>query len=219
MERIVILGSSGAGKSTFAKKLSAVLDLEVFHLDRFFWSDERMEKISGMEKLRNVTQKSRWLIDGNYFSFCELHLKAADTIIFLDMPPWLCFWGALQRYCRYYKRSPAGISEGYTNKLILLRLLKILTFRFHGRRRIERKLREYSSKQIIRLHSRREVKAFLAYLETHAGQMPFARTPTRTYRKTDVGRTPCAKTPRNVSENPGWSDADEKDPHKGCLYI
>src|SRR5579884_2458157 len=121
MERIVILGSSGAGKSTFAKKLSAILELEVFHLDRFFWSDERLEKTRGVEKLREVTQKSRWLIDGNYFSFCELHLKAADAIIFLDMPPWLCFWGALRRYCRYYKISPDDITEGYTNKLILLR--------------------------------------------------------------------------------------------------
>jgi adenylate kinase family enzyme len=162
MERIVILGSSGAGKSTFAKELGNILELEVFHLDRFFWSNERPEKTGGIEKLRDVTQRSRWLIDGNYFSLCELHLKEADTIVFLDISPWLCFWGVLQRYYKYYKRSPGDIPEGYTNKLILLRLFKILTFPLHGRRRIKRKLREYNSKQIVWLRSRKEVKAFLA---------------------------------------------------------
>lgn len=170
MERIVILGSSGAGKSTLAKELSDVLEFEVFHLDRFFWSGERLEKTSGIGKLRDIVQKSHWIIDGNYLRLSEeLHLDKADTIIFLDMPPWLCFWSVLQRHRKHYKNSPDDIPKGYASKLSLLRLLKILTFPLHGRRKIKQKLWEHNSKQIVWLRSRKEVKAFLARQSMRSG--------------------------------------------------
>ena len=37
MQRIIIIGCGGAGKSTLARKLGEVLDLPVVHLDQLFW--------------------------------------------------------------------------------------------------------------------------------------------------------------------------------------
>jgi adenylate kinase family enzyme len=36
-KRIVVIGCGGAGKSTFARHLSEILDLSTIHLDSFFW--------------------------------------------------------------------------------------------------------------------------------------------------------------------------------------
>ena len=38
MKRILVIGSGGAGKSTFAKRLGEILELKVIHLDSLFWS-------------------------------------------------------------------------------------------------------------------------------------------------------------------------------------
>lgn len=40
VERVVVLGRGGAGKSTFALHLSQVVGLPVIELDRHFWSED-----------------------------------------------------------------------------------------------------------------------------------------------------------------------------------
>jgi adenylate kinase family enzyme len=37
MKRIMVIGSGGAGKSTFARQLGEITGIEVFHLDKMFW--------------------------------------------------------------------------------------------------------------------------------------------------------------------------------------
>lgn len=37
MKRIIVIGSGGAGKSTFSKRLGRALNIEVIHLDAHFW--------------------------------------------------------------------------------------------------------------------------------------------------------------------------------------
>jgi adenylate kinase family enzyme len=37
MRRVLVIGSGGSGKSTFSNKLGKLLNIEVLHLDRFYW--------------------------------------------------------------------------------------------------------------------------------------------------------------------------------------
>lgn len=37
MNKIVIIGPSGVGKSHFAKRLGNLLGIKVFHLDKYYW--------------------------------------------------------------------------------------------------------------------------------------------------------------------------------------
>jgi adenylate kinase family enzyme len=165
MEKIVVIGSSGAGKSMFASKLSAILNINVSHLDRLFWQSGWEEKTGFARKeiLQDLLFKEqRWIIDGNYLRFAELHVNAADTIIFLEMPPLLCFWRLILRHFKDRRRSRDDIPEGCTDRLTLPHLFKVLIFRFEGKRTIEQTLLNYPSKRIIRLQSVQEVTDFFA---------------------------------------------------------
>jgi len=164
MKKIVIIGSSGAGKSTLARELGSILKMKVFHLDRYFWQRgwKRETRDTRMDILQDFVREKQWIIEGSYLSSSELHLHEADTIIFLDIPPLLCLWRLTKRHLAYRRRSRRDIPEGSTDKLTMSHILKVVTFPLEDRRTIKQKLRNYKSKQIIWLRSRKEVEDFLA---------------------------------------------------------
>ena len=178
MEKIVIVGPPGAGKSTLAKELGSILKMKVFHLDRIFWQRGWKEKPrdTRIDIMQNLVQEKRWIIEGTYLHISELHLKAADTIIFLDTSPLCCLWRLMMRHREYRRRSRRDIPEGCTDKLTRLRMLKVLTFPLHGRRKIKQTLLNYNSKQIHRLRSGKEVKDFLAQQKRFADDMMASST-------------------------------------------
>ncbi len=166
MEKIVIIGSSGAGKSTLARALGALLKINVFHLDRLFWQPDWKGKTrdTRIDILQALVQEKRWIIEGTYLNSSEeLHLEAADTIIFLDTPPSVCLQRIIKRHREYRGRSRRDIPMGCTDKLTLHHMLKVLFFPFREGRTLEQKLRNYNPKQVIRLHSMKEVNDFLEH--------------------------------------------------------
>jgi adenylate kinase family enzyme len=174
LEKIVIIGSSGAGKTTFAMALGLILKMKVFHLDRLFW--QRGWKRKTWHKRKEILEKAvfgevQWIVDGNYLGSYELHLEASDTIIFLDLSPLLCLSHIIKRH--FMVEIPRNdIPEGCVDKLTLRRLLKVMIFPLYGRKTIEQTLANYSSsKCIIRLCSKKEIKDFLAqqkYMTHHS---------------------------------------------------
>jgi adenylate kinase family enzyme len=102
MQRVVILGRGGAGKSALAKQLSNELDLPVIELDSIFWQPglRPTPEPQWTEIQRELVTHDRWIIDGDlgpYDSGLELRLGAADTVIVLNFPLWRCVWRALRR--------------------------------------------------------------------------------------------------------------------------
>jgi adenylate kinase family enzyme len=184
LKKIVIIGSSGAGKTTLAKELGSILKIKVFHLDRLFWQRGWTGKTreTRIDILQEIVREKQWIIDGNYFSSSELHLDAADIIIFLDISPLMCLLHVMKRHREYRRRSRRDIPQGCTDRLTWLRILKVLTFPLHGQRTIMQKLRNYKSKQIVWLCSAKEVEDFLAQLEqdtedkrNSSGKVPVAK--------------------------------------------
>lgn len=171
MEKIVIIGSTGGGKSTLARKLGSILDIKVVHLDRIFWQHGWKEKPrdTRIDIMQNLVREKRWIIEGTYLGSSEPRLNAADTIIFLDIPLLLCLWRLMKRHREYRRRPRRDIPIGSIDKLNLFSILKVLAFPFRGRRTLKQKLRNYKAKQIIWLRSRKEVEDFLAQLEQDAG--------------------------------------------------
>ena len=83
MERVMIIGCGGAGKSTLARKLGEKTGLPVVHLDQIWWAPghwQHIEKPEFDEKLVLELQKPRWILDGNFNRTIEARLLMTDFI-------------------------------------------------------------------------------------------------------------------------------------------
>jgi adenylate kinase family enzyme len=171
MEKIVIIGSSGAGKSTFARHLGRKLHIKVVHLDRIFWQPGWKEKPrdTRIDMLQYLVRQKQWIIEGTYLRSSEPRLNAADTIIFLDIAPSLCLWRIFKRHLNH-GRILRDIPEGCEDKLNLIRILKVLVFPFRGRRTLKQKLRKFPPEKVIWLRPSKEVEDFLMKIEPHADE-------------------------------------------------
>jgi adenylate kinase family enzyme len=165
MRKIAIVGSAGAGKSTLAQALGSILNIEVIHLDRYFWQPGWKEKPqeARIEILQRLVQEEAWIIEGTYFSTSDIRLKEADSIIFLDIPRFLCLWRVIRRRFEYSKQKQPrpDLPEGCSERLNWLYIMKVLIFPHVGRKTLTRKFSEVAWEKIIELHSQREVEGFL----------------------------------------------------------
>lgn len=98
-DRIVVLGCSGSGKSTFARSLHERSGLPLIHLDNIWWRADRThisrEEFDG--ELKTLLAGDRWIIDGDYSRTYETRIRACDTIIFLDYDEDECMRGIVER--------------------------------------------------------------------------------------------------------------------------
>ena len=137
MQRILVIGSPGAGKSTLAHALARRTGLPLHHLDRMHWLPGWVERdrAEGLDAVRQVLAQDRWIIDGNYGSSLPLRLERADTVVWLDYPTWLCLGRALKRWWQYRGQSRPDMTEGCDERLNLEFLLYIAQFRSAWRQR------------------------------------------------------------------------------------
>ena len=87
-QKIIILGCSGSGKSTFARALAAKTGLPLVHLDNVWWRADgtHVSREEFDRALAALLQDERWILDGDYSRTYEVRIQAADTVVFLDYP-------------------------------------------------------------------------------------------------------------------------------------
>jgi len=163
MERIMIVGCGGAGKSTLARQLGEKLGLPVVHLDKLFWHsgwvESTKEEIDG--KIMLELQKERWIIDGNYMRTMPIRMAHCDTVIFLDFNRVSCVWGILKRYLTNIGKVRPDMAEGCPEKIDWEFFVWIWNFNKTKRERIYRMLKEAEGIETIVLKNRRAVENFL----------------------------------------------------------
>lgn len=118
MQKIMIIGSGGSGKTTLAKRLGEKLNVPVHHLDNYFWQPGWQEtpQIDFVEKQFDLVEQDCWIIDGNYIRTCSIRLHEADTIIFLDIPRWRCLYQAIKRQFSFHKKNRPDLPEGCVSR-------------------------------------------------------------------------------------------------------
>ncbi|MFN5903358.1 MAG: topology modulation protein [Novosphingobium sp.] len=131
MQRVLVIGSPGAGKSTLSHRLAACTGLPLFHLDQMFWQPGWVERDrdEGCAELAEVLAGDHWIIDGNYGSTLPMRVARADTVVWLDYSTWLCLGRVFKRWWQYRGRARPDMTEGCPENLNLEFLLYVLMFR------------------------------------------------------------------------------------------
>ena len=119
VNKIMIVGCCGAGKSTLSFKLAEHYDLPLYHLDQLYWKANWVlsERDEYIVKHQELIEKPKWIIDGNYKSTMQERLEKADMVICLDLPRWLSIWGVLKRWVQHRGKTRLDMTEGCHERL------------------------------------------------------------------------------------------------------
>lgn len=178
MQRIVIVGSGGAGKSTLARQLAARLALTHTELDSLYWLPnwDHVSEAEFLTRVETVTSGSRWVLCGNYSTTQTITFQRADTVIWLDYPLAFIFWRLLKRTVnRVVTRENlwgSGNHETLRNAFFSRDSLLFYILRTHQRRSttFARLMAENTSPTLtwLRFRSPRDVEAWLRSLPASA---------------------------------------------------
>ncbi len=100
--RILIIGTSCAGKSAFARALGSQTGLRVIELDALYWGPQWMPReVAEFRRLvADATAGDAWIVVGNYGTVRDVLWPRATTAIWLNYPFLTVFWRALRRTIR-----------------------------------------------------------------------------------------------------------------------
>ncbi|USA45982.1 AAA family ATPase [Acinetobacter sp. C26M] len=90
MKFINIIGTTGSGKSTFARQLAQKQQLQYIELDNLLWLNDWQESSNEALFLKlKIAMKNAatgWVIDGLYTRTIPMMMEKVDTVIWLDYP-------------------------------------------------------------------------------------------------------------------------------------
>lgn len=99
MNKVIVIGCPGAGKSTFARQLNEKTQIPLFYLD-MIWHRADKTTVSREQfdfGLIEIMKQDRWIIDGNYIRTIQIRLQQCDTVFLLDYPLDVCIAGVETR--------------------------------------------------------------------------------------------------------------------------
>lgn len=99
MCRILVVGTSGSGKTTIAQAIAARTGVPHFASDDFYWEqDWKPAPIACVDRLLDeVLAKSSWVLDGNFEHRWETVWNQADLIVWLDYSLPTVLWQVARR--------------------------------------------------------------------------------------------------------------------------
>lgn len=169
MQRILVIGSGGAGKSTFSKRLGEKLHLPVVHLDSHYWKAGWVQPTQEefAKTVEALLTDQAWIIDGNYSGTLNLRLAACDTVVFLDMPRFLCLWRIIFRSLCFHGRTRPDMAEGCPEQMTWEFIRYVWNYPSSRRPKILQCLATLNNeKEVIRLTSSSQVELFFDKLAT-----------------------------------------------------
>ena len=169
MRRVLVIGISGAGKSTFTRALGVRTGLPVIHLDREFWRPgwTVTPREEWRMKVAALVAREAWIMDGNYSATLDLRLPRADSLFWFDYPRPICLRRAIKRVLTTYGRVREDLAPGCPEKFDLEFLRFIWDFNAKSRPQIVAQL-EAHARDLKPVVFRRdsEVRRFLDSLAT-----------------------------------------------------
>ena len=158
MQRIIVIGCPGSGKSRLSRALHHKTCIPLYHLDMMYWNADKttVEKSVFLERLSAVLEQDAWIIDGNYGSTMELRMAVCDTVIFLDYPLKVCLDGIKERRGKPRSDMPWCETEEDAEFIEFIK-----NYNEQQKPKVLELLKKYGDKNIVILESREEADAFL----------------------------------------------------------
>ena len=169
--KISIIGYSGAGKSTLAKRLRAIYNIDILHLDRINYIADWQERdlLEAKQLFNDFLKKDNWIIEGNFQKLNhDRRFKESDTIIFLDFPMPICLYRAFKRFLKYRNKNRDDAGDNCKDDFNFAFFWWIV---FEGRtkkyrQRYQEIINKYQEKMII-LKSPEAVEAYINQISNH----------------------------------------------------
>jgi adenylate kinase family enzyme len=140
MRRVVVGGSTGSGKSTFARALAQRMGVPVIELDAIRhgpnWTETPDDRFCALVAER--TTGDAWVVDGNYSMTMDVTWGRADTLVWLDYSLPVVLWRLFLRTNRRILRREVlwnGNRERFANAYLSPHSLYVWVFRSFWRRR------------------------------------------------------------------------------------
>jgi adenylate kinase family enzyme len=160
--RVVVVGSTGAGKTTFARALAAALGVLHIELDALHWGPDWTPVPAEMFRAQVIaaTDGLGWVVDGNYSVVRDVLWPRADTLVWLDYAPWVIARRLLRRTARRVLRREElwnGNRESLWKQFFSRDSLFLWAMRTYHRRRREYtallRRPEYAHLRVVRLRT------------------------------------------------------------------
>jgi adenylate kinase family enzyme len=171
MQRVLVIGCSGAGKSTFSRRLASVTGLPRIELDHAYWRAgwTMPPKDEWGARVAELCAEPAWILDGNFTGSLNIRLPRADTVIWLDYPRLVCIRRVLGRIARDYGRVRDGLPEGCPERLDLEFLRFIWNFNAKTKPRLIAAVEQFGSHaKLHALRSDRDAERLLAEVSSLA---------------------------------------------------
>jgi adenylate kinase family enzyme len=174
MQRVMIVGQPGAGKSTLARRLGQLTGISVVHIDTIHWQPGWVER-SAAEKTRlclEVEARDQWIFEGGHSTTWAHRIGRADLLVWIDRSTALRFWRVLVRAVRHRGRTRPDLPEDCPEQLG--RLGELFRFMWTTRKVSREKMQKLAATappgcRVVRLRSNRQTRRFLATIEAGAG--------------------------------------------------
>ena len=168
LTRVVVVGTSCAGKTTLAQRLAGILGSEHVELDSVYWGPGWTPRPDFIETVLAIAQRPRWVIDGNYSAVRDIIWRRSSAIVWLDYSFARVFSQALRRTARRIitrERLYAGNRETVRSALFDTDGILWWVIRTHGKRRRDFpqlfKCPDYGHAAVIQLARPATAEAFL----------------------------------------------------------
>lgn len=158
MQKIIIIGCPGSGKSTFARALHRKTGIPLYYLDMLYWNEDKttVSKDVFLERLKQVLSEENWIIDGNYGSSMELRMAECDTVFFLDYDSDICLSGIKDRLGKQRPDMPWIETQEDPEFTEFIK-----SYNTDSRPKVIELLKKYNDKDIVIFKNRDEAESYL----------------------------------------------------------
>ncbi|RKF20363.1 adenylate kinase [Alginatibacterium sediminis] len=115
MNKIAVFGKPGSGKSTMSKALALATGIQLHQLDSIVYQNngDLVDRDIFDAAHEQILESESWIIDGfGPLAAFDKRLRAADTLIYIDLPYFVSYWFVTKRLLKGLLVKPEGWPDG-----------------------------------------------------------------------------------------------------------